>query len=156
MSKQKQKKVIREMLVNGGYVKPAMEKAEYSDAYSKNPQKLTATKSFQELLDKVMPDSLLTEKHKALLNAQKIMSANVYASGKEGKPVNDFIEVDDNQTQIKAVELGYKIKDKMPTSRTDLTSKGEKIASIFATEDVINDLSDNNSDKETNETIKEN
>lgn len=131
MSKTKQKKVIEEMLENGGIVSTAMEKAEYSAAYSKNPQKLTATDSFQKLLDKVMPDSMLTEKHIQLLNAQKIMSANVYANGKEGKPVNDFIEVDDNQTQIKAVELGYKIKDKMPTTRTDLTSGGKEIQPLL-------------------------
>ena len=145
MSKYNQKKVIKEMLDNGGYVKPAMEKAGYSNAYSRNPHKIVQTKSFQELLDKYLPDEDITKKHKELLEAQKVISANVYASGKDGKPVNDFIEVPDNQTQSKMVELGYKIKDKVPSQRTDITSGGEKIAPIFG---GLSEVQDDDSDQE--------
>ena len=48
-----------------------------------------------------------------MLNSTKVISATVFPDGKDGKPVNDFIEVPDNQTQARMVELGYKVKNKL-------------------------------------------
>ena len=113
MSILKQKKVINKMIENGGCVSSAMRDAEYSKAYARNPHKLLATKTFQALLDKYLPDNLLAKKHRELLDAKKVISANIFPDGKDGKPVNDFIEVEDNITQGKMVELGYKVKRKL-------------------------------------------
>src|SRR4051812_3373383 len=50
----------------------AMRKAGYADASAKNPKKLTKTKTWDQLLDKYLPDQKLAAAHKKLLNANRI------------------------------------------------------------------------------------
>ena len=59
------------------------------------------------------------------------ISANVFPDGKDGKPINDFIEVPDNQTQGKMVELGYKIKGKLDSSSTGVKFENKNMKITF-------------------------
>lgn len=62
---------------------------------------------------KAIPDEELIGKHKKLLNAKKVISAVIM--GKEANEKDhDFIEVDDCPTQLKALDMAYKVRDKYP------------------------------------------
>lgn len=65
----KQEKAVKNLVGNGGNVTKAMRDAEYSENTINTPQKLTESKGFQELWDKVIPDNLLTTVHKEGLEA---------------------------------------------------------------------------------------
>ena len=91
----RQKKVAKEILENRGTsVSKAMRNAGYSKAYSKNPQQLTTTKSWQELMNEYISDDLVAEKHNALLNKRD--------------PLGDI----DTQAVKSGVDMAYKIKGK--------------------------------------------
>ena len=64
----KQKEAFDKMVGNGGNVTQAMRDAKYSEATINTPQKLTESKGFIELMEEHIPNILLAEKHKALLN----------------------------------------------------------------------------------------
>lgn len=65
----KAKRAFQIMVGNGGKIGPAMIEAGYSPATADTPGKLTSTKSWQELVQEFLPDSLLAEKHEQLLRA---------------------------------------------------------------------------------------
>lgn len=50
----------------------AMRELGYSDSYSNTPNKLTKTKSWNVLMEQELPDSLLTAKHKELLESKQV------------------------------------------------------------------------------------
>ena len=86
--KPKIKQVFDKVIENGGTMRQAMLEEGYAENSANNPIKLTNTKSWQKLLDKHLPDNKLTEKHNQLLNSEK------------------------EEIAIKALDLGYKIKNK--------------------------------------------
>lgn len=68
--KTKHRQVLAKLDENGGNLAEAIrETGLYSESVALNPQKITESKSFQELLEEEMPDSLLSTVHKSLLNA---------------------------------------------------------------------------------------
>lgn len=74
--------------------------------------------SFKALLDKYVPDEVLGEKYKSLLESKKCISAMVVSPSGEGmKDANsmskDFIEVDDCAVQLKAADSIAKLKGHM-------------------------------------------
>jgi len=109
----KQRLAIKYLVGNGGNVTQAMRDAGYSKGTIENPQKMLASIGFQELLDEFLPDYKLLNVHKETLEANKVISAQVFPDGKDGKPINDFIEVPDHLIRLRAVELGYKVKKKL-------------------------------------------
>ncbi len=64
MTTVKQKLAVKKTLENGGNVSKAMKEAGYSKAMAKNPQKLTESLGWQELMEKELPDSNLIKVHK--------------------------------------------------------------------------------------------
>lgn len=66
------KKAFSIMVENGGKVAPAMIKAGYSPNTANTPSKLTNQKSWKELMDEYLPESLVAARHKELLNATRI------------------------------------------------------------------------------------
>jgi len=112
----RQKKAIEKVVENGGNVSKAMRDADYSLATTKTPQKLTQSKAWMELMEEHLPDDKLLEKHKEALDAVKPIGAQILID-KEGKVVSKdnegMIEVPDQQTRLKAVELGYRVKGKL-------------------------------------------
>lgn len=66
----KHRVVLKNFEENGGNMSKAIaDSGLYSDSMVKNPQKITESKTFQEILEEDMPDALLSTVHKSLLNA---------------------------------------------------------------------------------------
>ncbi len=84
--------IIKEMVENGSTAKAAIKKAGYSDAVSIAPTKITRTKSFQELLQKYLPENHVLKKHRQLLDKKDRKTKEI-----------------DTQAVGKALELAYKI-----------------------------------------------
>jgi hypothetical protein len=65
---ERQKQTLANFIENGRKsVSGAMRKANFSEAYSKHPEKLARTKTWQELTNEVLNDDLLVKVHKGLL-----------------------------------------------------------------------------------------
>lgn len=92
MPTQRQKEAFDKMVENGGIISQAMIDAGYSENTAHTPQKLTESKGWMELMEEHIPNRLLAEKHKALLNK----------SDEEGN-----IDV---QAVSKGLDMAYKIK----------------------------------------------
>ena len=128
-----QRKVLQHMVAKGGTMKAAMLEAGYSPKYAKNPKKFRLTASFQELLDENLPDWLLTEKHLELMDA-KTLDHYVFPKSTDDEEIKELIEgkwgfevmkisvqhnwkrayfsIPDNTIRLRAVQEGYKIKNK--------------------------------------------
>lgn len=142
MAKEQIKKVIQKMVENGGKsVSKAMLEVGYSPAYAKNPQKLTNTKIYQDLISVYLPDEELIKKHRELLGANKIrrfLFPIIKKGEKKSELTNDEIReilesitgyrliyvktgrfgkiasysVPDNHARLKALDLAYKLHGK--------------------------------------------
>jgi hypothetical protein len=107
----RRRKLAEKLLENGGTsVSAAMREAGYSEAYSKNPQHITSTKSFREWVEYYLPDSLITEKHNALLN----------------KIDPDTGDIDANAVKA-GVDMAYKIKGNYAPEKMEHTITAVKI-----------------------------
>ncbi len=73
MATRKQKELVKVLSANVGIsTAKAMRMAGYSDSMSRQPQAITKTASFQELAEKLLPDSKLVAVAEQGLNATKI------------------------------------------------------------------------------------
>lgn len=115
----RQKKVISAVVENGGNVSKAMREAGYSEAYSKNPQKIVQTKTWEELLDEYLPDDLLT----------KVALEGLFAKRIQTSPTEGDREVEDYAVRQRYLETSLKMKGKI-IDKKDLTTKGEKITTF--------------------------
>jgi hypothetical protein len=98
----RQKKLAKILVENRGRpLGQAMREAGYSEVYATNPKQLTETKSWKELLDKYLPDELLTARHSELLDSE------------------------DENIRLRSVQEGYKIKSKYEPEQVE-----HKITSI--------------------------
>jgi len=55
-----------------------MAKAGYSHSYCKNPAQLKGTENWQKIMEIYFPDEMIAEKHIELLNAEILLTRNVY------------------------------------------------------------------------------
>jgi hypothetical protein len=97
-----QKKASK-LVENGGSLGEVMKQAGYSPNTAKTPTKLTNSKGWIELMDKYLPDDEMLAVHQRALHATKI----------HGSLTEPDREVEDIPTQLKAIELGYKVKRKL-------------------------------------------
>src|SRR5688572_8859314 len=95
MATEKQKRAVANLAENGGNIGQAMRDAGYSEVSSLTPKKLTASKGFKELLDEYLPEHLLLERHKQL------------------------IEHIDGQISARAVDMGYKLRGSYAPEKTE-------------------------------------
>jgi hypothetical protein len=73
MAVTKQRMVIGKLVENRGIsIYRAMIASGYSEAYASNPKQLMETKSFTDLLEEHIPDSMLLDTHTALLKSKRI------------------------------------------------------------------------------------
>lgn len=79
MATERQKKTL-ENVGRGMALSTAMKKAGYSGAYSKNPQALKKTESFQEIFNKTITDELITKATKQLVNYRQPVTYEFPAS----------------------------------------------------------------------------
>lgn len=107
----KQKETFKNTLENGGIVSRAA-KGIYSDSMAKNPQKITNTKGWEELLEQNIPDKLLAEKHRELLNAEIKTRQTL-----KGELVWEEEKMDSNAVS-KGLDMGYKLKGRYAPEKT--------------------------------------
>jgi hypothetical protein len=100
----KQQKAVKNMGENGGNVSKAMIDAGYSPATAKNPEKLTKSKNYTKLIQKILKPTKVLKTIDQSMDANKVISAQVFPDGKNGKPINDFIEVPDWQNRLKGAD----------------------------------------------------
>lgn len=72
VSKRAKKAFKKVMESNGKSVSKAMSESGFSPGYSKNPQLLTRSKTWQALLDEFLPEEDLGRHHRELMNARTI------------------------------------------------------------------------------------
>lgn len=89
MATERQKKVL-EKVGQGLSVSKAMREAGYSETYSKNPQRVRETKTFQEIFSKTITDELITKATKQLVNYRQPVTYEFPASLTE-KEVHDVM-----------------------------------------------------------------
>ncbi len=94
----KQKKAFKHAGENGGNISKAMRSAGYTPVTAHHTEKLTQSKGWQELMDEYLPDSLLAKVHQEGLNL---------------KP--------EHPTRHRYLDSAYKIKDKYPAEKHDVT-----------------------------------
>lgn len=124
MSTLKQKAVAKDLMENHGKpISKAMLDAGYDPTSAKNPSNLTDSKGWAELMEKYLPDELVLDTHKGGLTAMKQLSVR---GGKDANAESDdFIEVEDHPTRLKAVELAYKVKGKFIENKVQILNQGE-------------------------------
>ena len=113
MATLKQKIVFKKTLENGGVVSKAA-KGIYSDSMAKNPQKITNTKGWNKLMEKYIPDKLLAEKHKELLNAEIKTRQTL-----KGELIWEEEKMD-SQAVAKGLDMGYKLKGKYTADKLEI------------------------------------
>ena len=131
-TKIRQKKLAVKIMENNGIsVSKAMKEVGYSDNYSKNPQTVTSTKSWQELMEEYLPDSLIAEKHQALLNKKEQV---VIRDGKTSEIVITD-EIDANAVKA-GIDMAYKVKGKYAPEKIEHTITAVKVINYGDKEDV--------------------
>lgn len=109
----KQKLVAKDLSENiGKPVSQAMLDAGYTYESAQQPQQLTNSKGFQELLEKYLPDGLVVQKHAEALDAMKW---------------NDFTgeREPDHTIRLKAIDLNYKVKGKYNNTNINILNQGD-------------------------------
>lgn len=125
------KKVVKNMVEKGGSLRKNIKDAGYSQKIADNPQQLLKSKSFQQLLDDVMPEYEVANLHKYLLKKKDLtyktfpikMSdfmikslfqkagveiIKIYKDEKINKKV--YFLVRDEDVLQKAIDMYYKVK----------------------------------------------
>ena len=59
----KQRKILKNLGENGGSLRKAIKDAGYSQKYANNPKRLICTKTWQELMEEMLPDNILGAVH---------------------------------------------------------------------------------------------
>lgn len=124
----KEKKFVKEYIATGNATESAMRVYDVSSRESANAigSENLAKLSFSDLMDQTgITDERLSSKLQDLLEAQRTVSA---IGGKDANAGTvDFVDVPDNPVQLKALEIALKLKDKFPSTKTDITSGGKPI-----------------------------
>ena len=107
----KQKKVAKKVLQEGKSVSRAMRESGYATTTAKNPQKLTESKGWQEMMDQYVAEDELAKIHRQQLNATKVL---IYNKKRYLLP--------DNDARIRALDLGYKIRGKYKPTQIEMRS----------------------------------
>ncbi len=84
----------------------------YAPSTAKQQTEIIHAPSFEELLSKHLPDVKVMIAHEEGLEAMKVISAKIVGLPAGGN-TDDFIEVPDHPTRLKAAELAYKVKGRL-------------------------------------------
>lgn len=113
----KQKLVASKILENTGKsVSQAMKEVGYKKGSYTNPQQLTRSKGWLELMDQYVPEKLLLQRHRQLLNKRVTYWIG---QGNDRKLVRSK-EID-SAAVARGVELGYKMRGKL-TDKVELSA----------------------------------
>ena len=113
MATTKQKLVVKKLMENNGNVSKSMKEAGYSLETAKNPQQVTRSKGFEELMEKELPDGLLLKRHKELLNKREVITTKFFnhTTGEYEKETK-VIDEPDTKAVKAGLNMGYKLKGK--------------------------------------------
>lgn len=103
------KAVLDKAVENGGSISRAMREVDppYSEAYAHNPHKLVATKTFQALMDELLPDKEIGATLKKIMTAPRLVRKFV-------KGELEYEQEETDPSQIKAVDVAFKVKGRYP------------------------------------------
>lgn len=87
MATAKQKEAFDRTIENHGNVSKSMREVGYSEAHSTNPQELTKSKGWKELMDEHLSETSLAEEHQKVLKQDRDLNA-----------------------KNKAIDMGYKLR----------------------------------------------
>lgn len=121
-----------------------MLRAGYKKSYARSPDKIKKTVTWQDLMEKNLPDNLLTRKHYELLSAVAI-DHYTFPNAISNKEIQEIIDnapgcklitvkrnaqwarayfsIPDNRSRKDAIDMAYKLKNKYPA--TKLQHEGE-------------------------------
>jgi len=110
----KQTLVARKLVeYNGEPLGKIMVEAGYAPSTATNPQKLTESKAWPALMEKYFPDTLLSKRHKQLLNKKEF-----FAVGEKGdRRIEPTGEIDPAAV-ARGLEMAYKLKNKYPVEKS--------------------------------------
>lgn len=113
----KQKAVAEKMVGSGGRltVSEAMREVGYSENTIDTPTKLTESKGWKELMEDYLPDDEVFEAHRRGLTAKKWLTSHTEPDR----------EVEDIPTQLKAVDITYKVKGYYVDKQVNILNNGE-------------------------------
>jgi len=97
----RQAATIKDVLVNKMPVSTAMRKNGYTKESARS-LKIKDTEAWKEVVETYLPDHKLFQAHQDALEANKLHGTD-----------NDYVEIPDHSTRLKAVEMGYRLKGKM-------------------------------------------
>lgn len=105
----KHREVLKRMVGNRGLSrKDAMLEVGYKEGYVDDGN-IAKTDSWQELMEKHIPDSLLAKRHKELLNKREVVKE---FSHEQGEYVQKVIDQPDTNAVRAGLDMGYKLKGK--------------------------------------------
>lgn len=119
----KHQRVLKELAENGGNMGDAIRKAGYSESVALTPSKLTNTKSWKAVVEEYLPDELVAQKHRELLDAKKIVRLV-----KNGKVV-EYEDVD-YQALAKGLDMAHKIRGSYKME-PEVENKGLSLAELL-------------------------
>ena len=113
----KHKTAFREVL-KGTTLTKAMKIANYAPSTVKTTGKLTRTKGWKELIEKELPDGLLAERHRELLNKREVNL--IRKKGDTGEEIFEVLNQPETQATSKALDMAYKIKGSYAPEKHDI------------------------------------
>lgn len=108
--KHRHKKVLKLLTENDGNLSEAMREANYSPGYIKSGH-IKKSKSWNDLVEKALPDTLLLKVHKEGLSATRKIQ-KIVGRDDDGAPEYELVETEDYLTRHRYLDTAYKIKGK--------------------------------------------
>ena len=116
----KQKLAFAKLAENGGNISKTMKEVGYSAQTAKTPGKLTKSIGWQQLMEKYLPDKMLAEKHRALLNKQEVIVKNNNTT----KEIDVIKTGEIDPYSVKnGLDLAYKLKGRFAPEQIELTKR---------------------------------
>jgi hypothetical protein len=143
----RQKIAFKNVVENGRSVSRAMRDAGYSPKTAVDPSKLTKSKSWKQLMDQYLPESLLAQEHKKLLQHKMLdyftfpkmmkndeIKANVESNGLKLISIREsekgrmaFYSIDDANAKSKGIDMAYKLRGSYASEKLELNANGSII-----------------------------
>lgn len=128
----RQELVAKKVLESNGEkpISQAMLESGYPETTAKNPQQLTRSKGWKELMDEHFSDEKLSRIHDEGLEATRASNAAILVQ-KDGTMIKaeeqGLIEVPDYAVRHKYLETAYKLKGKYPAEKIQLSTSADEM-----------------------------
>lgn len=131
MATMRQRKTAKILMENNGKsVSSAMKKAGYPASTAKNPQQITRSKSWQELMDEYFPRDYVAQKHQELFEAEEVVFIPHKGQIVEKKRP-DFT------ARKAAAEMSYKLRGEFAPEKREITRRKYQSATLQELEEKV-------------------